>query len=166
MRPITPLCARTYTIWCCRLARKVRSFDPINFKRLGKWQPIQLCSLQICDGKVHQCWKHLQGSHWSFHFLCPHSKIQTARSTISGFPYLQSKMGCRVWNIQASSTVFLFVSVVGLILITKDSTTIEIRRQSLWVFFMAFMVVVAMASNLVGWIFVIDLTILIFFLTL
>ena len=31
-----------------------------------------------------------------------------------------------------------------------DSTTIEIRRQSLWASFMAFMVAVAMDFNLVG----------------
>ena len=35
----------------------------------------------------------------------------------------------------------------------EDSTTIEIRRQSLWASFTAFTVVVAMASNLVGRIF-------------
>ena len=81
---------------------------PIYFNDLEKWQPIQLCSLQICDGKIHQRWKHLQGSHWSFYILCPHRKIQTARSPISRFPYLQSKMGCRVWHIQTSCTVFFF----------------------------------------------------------
>ena len=61
-------------------------------------------------------------------------------------------MGCRVWHIQASSTAFLNLRR-RIITDRLDSTTIETRRQSLWASFTAFMVVVAMASNLVGCIF-------------
>lgn len=84
--------------------------------------------------------------------------VLTAKSKQPGVPLADFLIFSPRWDV-ASGTfrppVRSFFNLRFCITMTdrEDSTTIEIRRQSLWASFTAFTVVVAMASNLVGRVF-------------
>jgi len=55
----------------------------------------QLCTLQIRDGEVRECWQHLQRSHRSFHLLRIDSEVEDTPPPSSRLLDFQPEMGRR-----------------------------------------------------------------------
>jgi len=147
MRPITPLCTRTHAIWCCCLARKVRVLT--SFSASEKWQLSSYVPYKYAMEKFINVGS-ISKDHIDPSIFC----VLTAKSKQPGVPLADFLIFSPRWDV-ASGTfrppVSLSVSVLVLYLIARASSTIGIRRQSLWACFTASMAVVVMDSYPVRW---------------